>query len=128
MASDTDITITQGITLRRIFAWTQPDADDGTPGAAIPLEGYTPVMQFRKRAGGALIDDWTPYLVIEPEGEAGPLVGELHLRIGADVTEGYTKGGVYELRLVDSGDSTEVVELINGRVLIKKEIVDTDGS
>lgn len=122
-ASANDLTITQGVTLRRIFAWREPDNDDGTPGNPISLGGYDVIMQFRQRAGGTLIDDWAPYIEVEPlDTNDQPLVGELHLRIGADVTAGYTRGGLYELRLIDAGDATEVVELLSGKVFITKEI------
>lgn len=135
MATDTSITIQQGVTLRRIFVWSLPASDDGTAGEPISLEGYTVLMQFRTRAGGVLLDDWSEFVTVEPMDEDGvtPLTGQLHLRLGANVTDDYVtlfnlRGGVYELRLIDSGDSTEVIELVSGKVKIVKEIADAAGN
>lgn len=109
------ITVEQGATYDLQVTWTEPD------GTAISLAGYTAHMQIRDDPSGALLIDLTSGggLTVEPDGQTGVIT----IRLGADQTALLTgRGGRYDLELHMTGDETEVVRLMSGKVSVSEQV------
>lgn len=95
------------------------ERDQVTP---IPLTGMDARMQIRDGI------DNTTYLVQLTSNPAagltvdGPL-GKVSIRIGADVTATFPTDGdlVYDIEMVDQGDPTEVLRLVQGDIHVDPE-------
>lgn len=114
-AAKLDLTIEAGATFRQTLLYQDPN------GVAVPLTGYFARMQIRARAD----DPEILHTMTSPaDGIAvGPLAGEIHLRIGADVTNTFLfKNAVYDLELAMTADPTEVVRLVEGKVTVNPNV------
>lgn len=107
-----DLFIEQGAEFNQRFIWK-----DGT-GAPVNLSGYTARMQIRP----ALSSD-TVLLSLTTENNRitlGGSAGTIDLTIGATATAALTRGGVYDLELVQTAD--DVVRFAQGAVTVSKEV------
>lgn len=110
-----DMTILQGATLRRIFVW-QDEAGD-----PIPLAGWRARMQVRNKPGGDVLVSITSEdggILLAPNGADG----EIHIRIGANLTDLILKSGFYDIEMVSITDPTEVKRLVQGRAILSKQV------
>lgn len=122
MATDPrTLTVNQGKTYRVVFR-----ARDGA-GALIPLTGYGARFVVLSRANGNVliaVSDLTedpgnladPNVQVEPAG----LVGEVHVRLGADQTSILTRNCVYDAVIYSKTDATEVLPLSSGPIVLVK--------
>lgn len=115
-----DISIEQGATYSVSFEWREDDGSNPPSGPLIDTANYTPKMQVRVKAGGDLI--------IAFDSSSGLTVanGVVTLRIGADVTETITRGGVYDLEMHNTVDPTDVVRLVQGKVSVSPDVTRED--
>jgi hypothetical protein len=107
-----DLHIEQGATFTAAFEWHEDTAE----GALIDTADYVPHMQIRTRYGGTVLAEFTTGAGLDADG------GIITLRIGADVTAALPQGGVYDLELHRVDDDTDVVRLIEGRVVLAHEV------
>lgn len=107
-----DLSIEQGAEFTKRFVWKD---STGTP---VNLSGYTARMQIRPTVGSdtVLLELTTQNGRIALGGSAGTI----DLIMGATVTAGLTRGGVYDLELVQTVD--DVVRFAEGAVTVSKEV------
>jgi len=114
------ITVKQGKTLRRI--WTLAEDDAGTrPVALTGLQARMVVRGTVKLLGLSSVDLVTAKqsLKVQPAG----VVGEVHLYLGATVTELLPEGQhSYEIELYDPNNADEVSELDGGLFVVLGEV------
>lgn len=114
-AAKLDLVIEAGATFRQTLLYQDPN------GVPVPLTDYSARMQLRRRADEAEI---LHSMTSPSDGiTIGPLAGELHLRIGADVTDGFLfKTAYYDLELASESDPSEVIRLIEGKVTVTPNV------
>lgn len=122
MAAPWDLSIEQGADFVQTFAWSSQE------GIRRSFDAYHPRAHIRTRPGGPLLLDLTPYLtvvegVLLDDGNSGQ---GLRLRIPGGVTEGLTRGGSWDLLLVNKGDPDTREYLLYGKVTLRKAVT-TDG-
>jgi hypothetical protein len=114
--ADDELVIYQGAAFDVVFDVTDDE------GVAVPLDGFKAAMQVRSRTDvdppllDLSSDDGT--LVIEP----GGATGEVHVRVGGDVTAPLTRGGVYDCIAWDPLDPTGALVIADGRVRVKRRV------
>lgn len=105
--------IFQGETYRALIT----EADEN--GAPVSNVGHSAKLQVRTRAGD---DD----VLIELTDSAGLVLGgadgTIAIRIGADLTAELTSDAVYDLRLTNDGDPTEVRYPLAGPVTLRRRV------
>jgi hypothetical protein len=121
------LVIKQGATKRHVWVYCEPDGV--TP---IPLTGLKARLQVRVDYAATPtlnLDSATPglhsYLAVEPlDADDAPLVGEIHLYLGATVTAALVAGdlGVGDLELYDPTDTDEVEFLLQETVTVVEDM------
>jgi len=97
---------------------TLKDTSSGTPK---DLTGFTARMKIKDKLGGTTIVS----LVSTADITLGGAAGTVSVVIDAAVTTLITQlSGVYDLELVDAGDSGEVSRVIEGKVKFSPEVTD----
>lgn len=114
MATNTfTLDVYQGETYRAVV--TEQDAD----GAPISNAGHTAKLQIRTSAD-------SDEVLVELTGGAGLTLGgadgTIAIRIGADRTAELTGNAVYDLRLTNNGDPTEVRYPVAGPVKVRRRV------
>ena len=107
-----DLFIEQGAEFTKSFEWK-----DST-GEPVDLTGYTARMQIRP----SVSSDTVIASLTTENGRItlGGTAGTISLFLGATVTDGISKGGVYDLELVQTEDN--VVRFAEGSVTVSKEV------
>jgi len=126
-AGQYDFIIEQGATFQRVFAWT--DSDD----QPVDLTGYTARLQVRRSTSSSTI-----YLDLSSEAPGGgdtfiqaitidALAGTLTVDVDADVTAALTWTGAAAYDLEVTALNGIVTRLLEGSVLLSKEVTRDDG-
>jgi len=109
--------VEQGATFTIVYEWR----DGGEDGPLIPFASVGLVRsQIRRRQspGAELIHTLTAGELLPDTPEAGFLT----VRIGADVTAGFTRGGWFDVEVYDPGDPTQVIRFAEGPVTLDPEV------
>ena len=114
-AASIDLIISKGATFRKRFTYQD---NTRTP---IPLTDFTARMQIRESHSDA------DFIAELTTGNGGivitPAAGQLDLFLSDTVTSAITEmGGVYDLELIDSGDTDDVTKLVRGTVTFISEV------
>lgn len=116
---DGDLVLYQGATLNVLFEVT----DDADVPVELLANGYDrAAMQARKRVNSetTLLDlsSQTGEITIEPD----DATGDVKVEVGADVTAAVTASGVYDCLVWKSADTTDVLLIAQGRMLLDKRV------
>ena len=109
-AAKYDIEIEQGATFSLVITYENPD------GTLVNLTGMTARMQVRDPADDSLIVELTTE---NGRITLGGAAGTVTLSITAADTAALTRGGIYDLELVNG---SEVTRLIQGKASLSEEV------
>lgn len=116
-AAQYEVAIEAGAKLARTFLYK--DAD----GVAVPLTGFSGRMQIRESAESTtVLHEMTTAnggLIFE----AGAVVGQIEMYIGATATEAFTfSKAVYDLEVVNDSDAEDVIRLLEGDATVSPNV------